>query len=117
MRKEQTIFIPMDEMAYIKKLLMTQPTNESECFGEDNHITNTADFGNGWEMDIKLCGIQYDEDCEDCTPWTEAVLFYNGIEIACTEPSDDYKGEWTLADFEGNEYVVFIKEEKMSEKI
>lgn len=45
------------------------------------------------------------------------VLFYKNIEISCTEPSDDYRGEWVLVDFNGNEYVVFVKEEKTSEKI
>lgn len=38
---------------------------------------HTAIFGNGIEMDIKLCGVQY-EDGGFNKPWTEAVLFKNG---------------------------------------
>ena len=59
-------------------------------FGEDETITVTANFGNGYEMDIKCCGA------DDETAWTEAVLFYHGSEVCCSEPSDEFLGEWEL---------------------
>jgi hypothetical protein len=59
-----------------------------ESFGEDFAITKTAVFDNGFEMDIKCCG------CCDDVAWTEAVLFHNGSEVCCTEPCDEFFGEW-----------------------
>lgn len=109
MRYEKTIFLSKEEVKQINKYLHVEPTCEEECLGEDITITNTAVFDNGIEMDIKCCGVQFDENAESNTAWTEAVLFENGSQVCYTEPSDEYLGEWSLED-NGNEYVVFIKE-------
>lgn len=79
----------------IKKLLSEKPKDESSCFGEDETISYTADFGNGMEMDIKLCGVRFEEG-ESNLPWTEAVLFDHGCEVCHTEPGDDFFGTWEL---------------------
>ena len=68
-----------------------------ENFGEDICITKTAVFDNGYEMDIKCCGVQYEEG-GDNGAWTEAVLFRNGSQVCCSEPSDEFVGEWELRD-------------------
>lgn len=87
----KTIFVP-----YIDCLLArTEPRCEDDCFGEDETITHTAIFGNGIEMDIKICGVQFIEgECN--TPFTEAILFKDGYEVACSEPSEGLDGEWEL---------------------
>ena len=47
-------------------------------------------FENGIEMDIKLCAANYGKF------WTEAVLFEDGCEIACSEPRRTFFGEWKV---------------------
>lgn len=81
-------------------------SNEENCIGEDETISYTASFNNGFEMDIKCCGVQYQEGASNLA-WTEAVLFQNGVEICCTEPSDEFIGDWNLWDDE-NEYIVHV---------
>lgn len=110
MRYEQKIKIDRIEAEQINKHLHVEPTCADECLGEDIAITNTAKFENGFEMDIKCCGVQYNEDDESNTAWTEAVLFQNGNELCSTEPSDEYLGEWIL-EYDGNEYVVLVESE------
>lgn len=108
MRYEQTIYIEKKLEDQIHKHLTVEPTCADECLGEDIAITKTAKFHNGIEMDIKCCGVQYEADSESNTAWTEAVLFKNGSEICCSEPGDEFMGEWIL-EYEGDEYVVLVK--------
>lgn len=110
MRYEQKIKISKDEAEQINEYLHVEPTCADECLGEDIAITNTAVFDNGIEMDIKCCGVQYNEDDESNTSWTEAVLFKNGSELCFTEPFDEYLGEWIL-EYDGDEYVVMVESE------
>lgn len=104
--------LPFIETAEIKvsrhdvELLNNEPCSEEECLGEDEPIVYTAQFEDDIEMDIKICGVQYDDGEGACNlPWTEAVLFHNGEEVACTEPSESLLGEWTL-DYDGITYHV-----------
>lgn len=66
-------------------------------FGEDDTISITITFLEGYEMDIKCCGVQYEEGGNNVA-WTEAVLFKDGCEVACSEPSEEFFGEWELED-------------------
>lgn len=92
---------------YINHLLHTEPSCEEECYGEDQTYTNTVVFNDGIEMDIKLCGVQYREG-ESNLPWTEAVLFKSGCEIGCSEPSDEYLGEWSIKSDDDTTYKVIV---------
>lgn len=103
---EETIIISQDEAKKIQIFLEEEPSSEEKCLGEDETISYTASFNNGFEMDIKCCGVQYQEG-ESNLAWTEAVLFQNGVEICCTEPSDEFIGDWNLWDDE-NEYIVHV---------
>ena len=83
-------------------------TSEDEYQGEDNSIRCTAVFPDGMEMDIVCCGAN------DGPSWTEAVLFSRlGAELCCTEPSEEFLGDWEL-EFKGTTYsvTVVIKEDK-----
>ena len=108
MRYERIITISKKEAEQINKHLHVEPTCEDECLGENITIVHTATFDNGIEMDIKCCGVEYRADEESNTAWAEAVLFDNGNEICCTEPSDEYLGEW-ICEYNGDEYVVIVK--------
>ena len=87
------VHIDDDELKYIEDAI------ENGGMSEDDTITKTAKFSNGYEMDIKCCGA------DDEPAWTEAVLFDSeGSQIAVSEPSDDYFGIWELEDNDGNTY-------------
>lgn len=105
--KNQTLVINKDEADRIKKLLETVPKNRDECFGADETITHTVDFGDGIEMDIKLCGVEFEEGSENL-PWTEAVLFDHGHQVAMCEPDDGYFKCWCL-EYEGTAYTADVK--------
>ena len=109
MRFEKKLYISHAELEQINRYLQIEPTCADECLGEDITITHTAIFEDGIEIDIKCCGVQYDEDAESNTAWIEAVLFKNGHQICYTEPSDEYLVEWTF-ETDGNEYIVLIEE-------
>lgn len=84
------VIISQKLAGYINHLL----TEGDEDFNEDCTITKTAKFDDGTEMDIKCCGVRYEEG-SDNSAWTECVLFRNGSEVFCSEPSEDFLGEWT----------------------
>ena len=53
--------------------------------------THTANFGNGYEVDIKVCNT----DTDECTPYIDAVLFKDGHEVGLLEPVfDKLDGEY-----------------------
>ena len=108
MRYEKELFIPKEEVKRINHYLHDEPADAADCLGEDVTIVYTAAFDNGLELDIKCCGVQYQEG-ESNTAWTEAVLFKDGNEVAHTEPDENICGEW-MCEFEGDEYVVVDKE-------
>ena len=108
-KHEKTIYVSQTLLNMVNKYLTIEPTCREECLGEDNTISVTADFGNGMEMDIKCCGVQYREG-ESNTAWTEAVLFENGSEVCCTDPADDFEGEWEL-ECDGDQYIVYVEAE------
>jgi hypothetical protein len=106
---EKTIYVSQTLLNMVNKHLTVEPTCREECLGEDNTISVTADFGNGIEMDIKCCSVQYEEG-ESNLAWTEAVLFRSGSEVCCSEPSDEFEGEWEL-EYKGDKYVVHVEAE------
>ena len=109
---DRILVIEHQKAERIRYLLEHEPKTEKECMPEDEVITYTADFGNGFEMDVKICGVQYQEG-QDNLPWTEAVLFYEGEEIACSEPSENFFGVWGLQIADGKLFRVFIEDEAM----
>ena len=106
MRFEEKLRVSKEEVEMINHYLHDEPKDASACLGEDETIIHTVSFENGIEMDIKCCGVQF-EEVESNLAWTEAVLFKNGSEVCCTEASDEYLGEWIL-EYNGDEYVVKV---------
>ena len=109
----EKLIVKKEELAFINKALTFEPKNENEVvIGEDNNIIHTVTFPNGYFMDIKCCGVQYQEDSNN-TAWTEAVLFdKEGYEVSCSEVEEEYTGLWELEDDEGNIYICEVVEEK-----
>lgn len=107
MRFEKWLFINKGQADIINRYLTEEPNCPVDCLGEDVSISNTVRFENGLKMDIKCCGVQFEEGRSN-TAWTEAVLFKDGAQVCCTEPSDEYLGEW-VCEYDGNEYVVIVE--------
>lgn len=110
----QEIRVPQATLEQISTYLTVEPTSRNEHLDEDETIIYTANFGNGIEMDVKCCGVQWndytDEDIEygeTNTAWSEAVLFDNGSEVACEYGEDDFSGEWRM-EYDGDVYIANI---------
>ncbi len=109
MKKQKIVGIPKKRIEWIQQILKTKPKSEADCFGEDETYSVTAAFENNIEMDIKLCGVQYEEG-DDNLPWTEAVLFDNGCEVCHTDVCNVFMGVWEL-EYNGISYEVTVKVE------
>ena len=95
---------------------LTDNSDASDRLNEDDTFIKTAKFKNGMEMDIKCCGVQFDDVYDnpaDNTAWTEAVLFDpKGYEICHTDVSDEFLGDWELSDDNDNVYIAHVIERK-----
>ena len=98
MLHEQTILIDASQAKQLQDWLSDKPKYP---LTEDDTFSKTAVFPDDFEVDVKCCGNN------DGPAWTEAVLFHHGSECCCTEPGDDYFGDWEL-EYEGNTYVVHV---------
>ena len=118
-KRNKEIKLDKNDTFKIYAYLNHEPESEEECQGEDNTIIFSADFDNGYFMDIKCCGVQYMEENKACTTgnksWTEAVLFKNGAEVACTDVCDEFFGEWKI-EYNDIEYIVNVIPYKISLK-
>lgn len=90
-----------------RRLLTTEPKDESECMGEDEMVVFTAYFGKGIEMDVKICGVRYRLEEPSNLPWTESVLFKDGCEVCHSDPSDKLEDEWSL-EYDGDTYTAVV---------
>ena len=106
------LVVPRETADMIKNFLSYEPQSEEECLSEDETIVQTAEFIDGYEMDIKLCGVSYDENQPTNLPWCEAVLFWKGSEIACSEVCDEFFGEWAL-EYNGVTFMVDVVPERL----
>lgn len=104
----RTIYVPDNVARKIVRYLEQEPLYECMCLGEDETIVYTASFPNGYEMDVKCCGVQFDETAESNLAYAEAVLFHNGAEVCHTDPDDCFFGEWRL-EADGTEYVTNVE--------
>lgn len=106
----KTIKVNAQYAAYLKHLLTKEPSCEEECFGESRTTWVVVPFPDGIEIDIKCCGVRYEEGNSNL-PWTEAVMYQNHGECCFTEPGDaeDFFGRWEL-DYNDIRYVVFVEE-------
>ena len=100
--KKKTITVPKEVADRIEKAIDWKiGDNEDARLTEDETITYTARFDDGVEVDIKCCGCEVDEFLEENGAWTEAVMFKDGCEVACSDVEEEFFGEWEL--FHGKE--------------
>lgn len=103
------IKVNKDILKRIDYYLNNEPKDiNDEYLHEDETISRTSIFDNDIEMDIKCCGVKFDENSSN-KAWTEAVLFKNGSEVACSEIKDNFIGEWEFK-YDGNKYITKIVE-------
>lgn len=104
----KTLIVDKSAAAYIKRSLDWKDGDPEDFhLGEMESITQTVDFDDGRQMDIKCCGTRSGEG----SAWTEAVLFSeNGAQLAVSECSDKFFCEWELC-YNGVSYCVNVVEE------
>jgi len=102
----ENIEISKERSAFLKKALA-----EEGHMSRDEVYTETVSFLDGmYLVDVKCVG------CGDEEPaWAEAVLFKRNagnmyVEVSHTDVEDEFLGEWELNDFDGNSYIVTVKE-------
>lgn len=105
---EKTITVPADTAKLIDRYIGVNPTSEDDCLSIDETIRYTADFDNGVEVDVKCCGVDYDDGPDAInTAWTEAVLFENGYEQDNIFGEDEFFCDWEF-EYDENEYIVHV---------
>lgn len=107
MRYEETIYVEKEILDGYKALLNGVMDPGSKPLGENESLTYAAVFENGMEMQINIRDIAYGSN--ECDPWTEAVLFDAGTEVASTGVCEDLEGDWRL-DYDGDTYIVHVRE-------
>ena len=107
MEYDKTLTITREEAAKISEAL------DAHVFSEDETLTKTVKFDNGYVMDIKCCGTQ------DGPAYTEAVLykpsqmFIGKLDRVDDMTGEDFTGEWPLSDEDtGDTYTVTVNEEE-----
>lgn len=107
---EKTLYLPQETIDKYNKLM--QVANGTLAYTEHQiprYATIakwTVDFGNGYEVDIKVCSS------DDGDPlWCEGVLFLHGSELSCTDPSDNLNDQcWFWVKDET--FIVYVKPEQ-----
>jgi hypothetical protein len=83
-----TCIIQIDKATLERYNAMLQEHTRVDTYGELINVW-TANFGNGYEADIKIVNGE-----SDCGPYVDPVLFLNGNEVCCMEVSDCLDGEY-----------------------
>lgn len=93
-----------------KALNWTEGNNIDDRMDEDDKYSLTAKFPDGYEMDVEVCGVQYEEGAgHGNSAWTQAVLFNpRGGEVCHTEVEEEFLGVWCL---EANDTSYFTRVE------
>ena len=104
MENERTIYVNANEESHIARWL--ESNDEDDHLSEDDTFTKTAVFSDGFEIDIKCCGS------DDGAAWAEAVLFHNGYECCCSEPEEEFLGDWVL-EYNNDVFIVHVETEEV----
>jgi len=96
---KQVIEISKTEADAMQKILDLQYSGP-ECDRDGLFATYSAEFGDGWEADIKVCNGD--------GPYIDAILFHDGHQAQVLDISEKLVGEFRFV-VEGTEYIVEIK--------
>lgn len=102
---EKVILIPKEDLDRYDRLLDADQIDYHEIGISRYSVVESwsADFGNGYTAQIKICSSDDDEPL-----WCEGVLFLDGNECCCTEPSYTLSGECWF-DYNGNQFSILVK--------
>lgn len=104
-KKEEVVILPVPQykLDIIDEFLnLPSGLDEDEYQGDDT-IAYSVRFSDGLQADVKCCG------CQDEASWAEMVLFdKEGYELCCTEPGEEFAGEWSL-EYGDTTYVVVVQ--------
>ena len=93
--------IVVDPVVFDQVSTWMEECKQVEDAGRDELLYGgTFDFGDGLEVDVSVY------NSED-GPWSEAVMFQDGHEVAMSEVGESLDGEYVFT-FEDNEYVVDV---------
>lgn len=107
---KETITVSHEIAEKIKRYMNVEPENQDECLGEDEKFDYEVTFPDGKRMAVQVCGVQYRENEPGNTAWSQAVLWdENGRELAYTDVSEDFLGEWEL-DYDGVTYQIIVRD-------
>ena len=106
MKYEKTLTIPNRFYHKYQQFIGITGKQAYDLYGlkGDESISESVFFDNGIEVEVKIV-IPIDEDSYT---WTEAIIYDNNQYVGCTEPSEDFFGEWYLEDNKGNQYTLNI---------
>lgn len=98
--RKKTLRIKQADLDKYNKLMQVEELDyEEEDIPRYSCVARwSVDFGDGYEMDLKVCS---GDSSEKDPLWCEVVLFLHGYEVACSEVYDELDGVWTL-DNKGN---------------
>ena len=85
--RTEYIDIPNDTLQELEKFL------QNPGHGYNTEATYSANFGNGLEVDIKLCDVPSEN-----TPYVDAVMFHDGNEIGLLDVGENLAGEYIFDD-------------------
>lgn len=109
MRFRATVEVAPSTAKKINKYLHNNAKTYKECQPKDTAFTYHATFANGYVAEIKCCAPDFEEN-SDNTSWCEAVLLdKNGRELAVTEVTDEFFGEWMLMNDSDIYYVDVVE--------
>ena len=104
-KKKEVVILPVPQyqLDIIDEFLnLPSGLDEDEYQGDDT-IAYSVRFSDGLQADVKCCG------CQDEASWAEMVLFdKEGYELCCTEPAEEFAGEWPL-EYGDTTYVVVVQ--------
>ena len=106
------ILVPKRDAELIQSLLNLSGNEIYDKYGLHQYesITHTVRFDDRAEADISLVICEGEE-----TPYTEGILFVDGVEACTTDPQDTYDGEWYF-EYLGEEYYVDVVFEEDSDR-
>ena len=105
------IYIPIKDAEEIDYMLTHEPKSKAESVPEGEVLGYAINLDSSYCMVVRICGVQY-LPAEDNRPWCEAILYENGMEVACTDATGEFFGEWKIA-YKGEEFVVRIEREQL----
>ena len=110
MNNYQSVIKLTEEQHERLQAYLVDPQSQEEALEEGDNFTVTAKFSNGYEMDIYIYPVAYDENNYDNIPWSEATLYdTEGNPVANSQAEEsDIIGEWVLEDKNGNRYRVDV---------